>query len=235
MAAPRVWLFPLKTIIKLKINESHEARTVKPAMETVSVYCSPLTEVSSLNEIVKGFPRSWAEELALGSYVRCPAQDLPHLESGRNKSCFLYRSRLHESLAVHPNERSRGERTLPVKLFAGVPTEMTPHQCALSLSVSGMLPESRFCNGLITSASGWAAPVLRAKASSPLWILLCGHSLWMQQNRVQHAQLTRLSYVYPSSEPRGSPYHPGGKPLHAGREEWVSHRPIAALLLEQRK
>ena len=63
-------------------------RTVKPAMVTTSVYCSPVTaEVASTPKLrVNPDLRSFEVELADGSYDLCPEQDDPQLVDGTKRS-----------------------------------------------------------------------------------------------------------------------------------------------------
>jgi len=60
--------------------------TVRPAMLTTSVYCSPSTVDPSPKASENVLERSCAVELALGSYRLCPEQFDPHISEGKKRS-----------------------------------------------------------------------------------------------------------------------------------------------------
>jgi hypothetical protein len=70
----------------LKNKRKLVRHTVRPAMLTTSVYCSPLTVEPSPYESENVFPRSSAVRLASGSYAVCPEQVNPQLDEGRKRS-----------------------------------------------------------------------------------------------------------------------------------------------------
>ena len=59
---------------------------MRPAIETVSVYCSPETVEPSPNCKLKDWPTSLEVELFLGLYAVWPEQVEPQLGPGRNRS-----------------------------------------------------------------------------------------------------------------------------------------------------
>lgn len=117
---------------------------VRPAIVTVSVYCSPETVDPSPYDREKSFPTSFEVELELGSYVVWPEHVEPQSGPGRKRS-------------LEPVSKST------VYSVAGVPTEILPYQSSSASSVRGSLPESaRFFVFLNAFESGWVLPVLRS-------------------------------------------------------------------------
>lgn len=85
-AAPSTWLLAYHPV-RLRIGQTRQnGLTTKPAIPTVSLYCSPRTVEPSPYARLNALFRSTAEELALGLYNVWPSHVDPQFDAGRKRS-----------------------------------------------------------------------------------------------------------------------------------------------------
>jgi hypothetical protein len=104
--------------------------TVRLAMLTTSVNCSPWTVLDpSPKESENVLERSYAVELASGSYCLCPEQFEPQLREGKKRSLLpVSKSTVSCRGLVSGNGfESSYRKVIPVKDTGGVPTDMFPN------------------------------------------------------------------------------------------------------------
>ncbi len=96
-------------------------------MLTTSVNCSPSTVDPSPKASKNVLESSCAVELALGSYRLCPEQSDPHIGEGKKRSLLPVSK---STVSCRGSESGFGQsckKIIPVKVTAGVPTEMVPN------------------------------------------------------------------------------------------------------------
>src|SRR6266702_6693433 len=125
---------------------------------TSSVYSVPLTKSVPLPyRTLNVFSRSCAVELSEVSYSTCPLQETSQSRPGRKKSLLpVSKSTVH--CPVHSKRYNVSDNS-PVKVLAGLPTDIEPYQYEEYQSMSGSLPMLRFSERFTLGAEGWRATV----------------------------------------------------------------------------
>ena len=145
--------------------------TVKPAMLTTSVNCSPWTVPPPPKASENVLERFCAVELASGSYGLCPEQLELQLGEGKKRSLLPVSKSTVSYRGFVSGYKSSYRKVLPVKDTAGVPTEMVPYHNVAWSSVNKSLPVARReCSTL--PERGCFTPVLLLYVANPSWIFL---------------------------------------------------------------
>ena len=139
--------------------------TVRSAIWTTSVNCSPSAVDPSPNDSENVLKRSFAVELALGSYNVWPEQSAPHPVDGKKRS-LLPVSKSTASSRGHNVTSVNRVKVIPVKCWGGVPTEMLPDHIVELKSVNASAPVLRRVGERLPQR-GCGSPVFLSYAASP--------------------------------------------------------------------